>query len=241
MKTDHIIGGTSATHATKRLGRGRGNGRGKTCCRGHGGSGQRSGYSTKPGFEGGQMPLYRRLPQRGFNNSNFRTEYSVVNLGDLSKIKGSIVDKNSLVKAGLVRANAGLIKILGQGDVGSALTIKVDKISQPAASKIEAAGGTLELNAPVSDSTGSDRASAAAESPKVEPVSEDAPVNSKEESTAENNSSPQEDTTEEVTDSDQDNPDDGDAEIQASAQAKEDDASTDADTEEKSSEKENNS
>ncbi len=241
MKTDHITGGTSATHATKRLGRGRGNGRGKTCCRGHKGSGQRSGYSTKPGFEGGQMPLYRRLPQRGFNNSNFRTEYSVVNLGDLSKIKGSVVDKDSLVKAGLVRANAGLIKILGQGDVGSALTIKVDKISQSAASKIEAAGGTLELNAPVTESSSSDQASAAAESPKVEPVSEDAPVNSKEESTPENDSSPEEDTTEEVANSDDDNADDGDAEIQTSDEGKEDDDSTDADSEEKSSEEESNS
>ena len=77
MKTDHITGGSQDTHPTKRLGRGRGNGRGKTCCRGHKGSGQRSGYSTKPGFEGGQMPLYRKLPQRGFNNYEFRTEYSI--------------------------------------------------------------------------------------------------------------------------------------------------------------------
>lgn len=148
MKTDHITGGTQATHATKRLGRGRGNGRGKTCCRGHKGSGQRSGYSTKPGFEGGQMPLYRRLPQRGFNNANFGTEYSVVNLGDLSKVDGTVVDKASLVKAGLVRSNAALIKILGDGEVTTALTVKVDKISKSAAAKIEAAGGTLDLLPP---------------------------------------------------------------------------------------------
>ena len=180
------------------------------------------------------MPLYRRLPQRGFNNSNFRTEYSVVNLGDLSKIKGSVVDKDSLVQAGLVRANAGLIKILGQGDVGSALTIKVDKISQSAASKIEAAGGTLELNAPVTESSSSVQASAAAESPKVEPVSEEAPVNSKEESARERFLS-EEDTTEEIH-PDDDNTDDGDAEIQASDEGKEDDDSTDADSEEQSSE-----
>ena len=188
-------------------------------------------------LKGGQMPLYRRLPQRGFNKFKLSHRVlTVVNLGDLSKIKGSVVDKDSLVKAGLVRANAGLIKILGQGDVGSALTIKVDKISQSAASKIEAAGGTLELNAPVTESSNSDQASAAAESPKAEPVSEDAPVNSKEESTPENDSSPEEDTTEEVADSDDDNADDGDAEIQASAEGIEEDDSTDADSEEKSSE-----
>jgi len=144
MKTDHITGGSQDTHPTKRLGRGRGNGRGKTCCRGHKGSGQRSGYSRKPGFEGGQMPLYRKLPQRGFNNYEFRTEYSIVNVGDLVKVEGAdVIDKEALVKAGLVRSNAKLIKILGTGELTGAVKIKADKFSKSATHKITAAGGEI--------------------------------------------------------------------------------------------------
>jgi large subunit ribosomal protein L15 len=144
MKTDHITGGSQDTHPTKRLGRGRGNGRGKTCCRGHKGSGQRSGYSRKPGFEGGQMPLYRKLPQRGFNNYEFRTEYSIVNVGDLVRVEGAdVIDKEALVKAGLVRSNAKLIKILGTGELTGAVKIKADKFSKSATDKITAAGGEI--------------------------------------------------------------------------------------------------
>ncbi len=139
MKMDHITGGSKATHAPKRKGRGRANGRGKTCCRGHKGSGQRSGYSTKPGFEGGQMPLYRKLPQRGFNNANFRTEYSIVNVGDLSRVEGAeIIDKDALVKAGLIRSNSSFIKILGDGELVIAVRVKANKVSKSAAKKIEA-------------------------------------------------------------------------------------------------------
>jgi large subunit ribosomal protein L15 len=144
MKTDHITGGSQDTHPTKRLGRGRGNGRGKTCCRGHKGSGQRSGYSRKLGFEGGQMPLYRKLPQRGFNNYEFRTEYSIVNVGDLVRVEGAdVIDKEALVKAGLVRSNAKLIKILGTGELTGAVKIKADKFSKSATDKITAAGGEI--------------------------------------------------------------------------------------------------
>jgi large subunit ribosomal protein L15 len=144
MKTDHITGGSQDTHPTKRLGRGRGNGRGKTCCRGHKGSGQRSGYSRKPGFEGGQMPLYRKLPQRGFNNYEFRTEYSIVNVGDLVRVEGAdVIDKEALVKAGLVRSNAKLIKILGTGELTGAVKIKADKFSKSATDKITGAGGEI--------------------------------------------------------------------------------------------------
>jgi large subunit ribosomal protein L15 len=144
MKTDHITGGSQDTHPTKRLGRGRGNGRGKTCCRGHKGSGQRSGYSRKPGFEGGQMPLYRKLPQRGFNNYEFRTEYSIVNVGDLVKVeRADVIDKEALVKAGLVRSNAKLIKILGTGELTGAVKIKADKFSKSATDKITGAGGEI--------------------------------------------------------------------------------------------------
>jgi large subunit ribosomal protein L15 len=144
MKTDHITGGSQDTHPTKRLGRGRGNGRGKTCCRGHKGSGQRSGYSRKPGFEGGQMPLYRKLPQRGFNNYEFRTEYSIVNVVDLVKVEGAdVIDKEALVKAGLVRSNAKLIKILGTGELTGAVKIKADKFSKSATDKITGAGGEI--------------------------------------------------------------------------------------------------
>ena len=144
MKTDHILGGSNDTHPTKRLGRGRGNGRGKTCCRGHKGAGQRSGNSTKPGFEGGQMPLYRKLPQRGFNNYEFRTEYAIVNVGDLSRVEGDgVIDKEALVKAGLVRSNAPRIKILGNGELKAAVKIKADKFSKSAEEKITAAGGEI--------------------------------------------------------------------------------------------------
>src|SRR5210317_1721846 len=98
----------------KRIGRGEGGGRGKTSGRGHKGQRSRSGFSLRPGFESGHVPLYRKLPKRGFSNYNFRTEYSVVNVGDLDRVEGAEVDRNALIKAGLVRQNSKLIKILGE-------------------------------------------------------------------------------------------------------------------------------
>lgn len=129
----------------KRLGRGSGSGHGKTSGRGHKGQRARSGGRGKTGFEGGQMPLQRRLPKRGFNNI-FRKEYAVINLTDLERFeKGSTVDIVALVAAGLVKKSEGGVKLLADGDINKALTIKVHKFSQSAKAKVEAAGGRIEV------------------------------------------------------------------------------------------------
>jgi len=129
----------------KRVGRGPGSGLGKTAGRGHKGYKSRSGSGVKPGFEGGQMPLQRRLPKRGFKNP-FRKVYAVVNVSDLERAfePNSRVDHQALAQAGLVPRNAGLVKILGDGELSKPLTVAVDKISGSARQKIEAAGGTIE-------------------------------------------------------------------------------------------------
>ena len=132
-----------ATHPTKRLGRGEGSGHGKTSGKGHKGQKARSGGGIRIGFEGGQMPLYRKLPRRGFNNFNFHTSYQLVNVGHLEKLEGDIVTREVLIGAGLVRNNDEGIKLLGDGEVSKAFTVTVDKISKSAKSKIEAAGGKV--------------------------------------------------------------------------------------------------
>lgn len=129
----------------KRVGRGEGSGRGKTSGRGHKGQRSRSGFGLRPGFESGHVPLYRKLPKRGFSNFKFRTEYSIVNVGDLERVETEPIDREALVRAGLVRSNATLVKVLGEGEVNKALRLRVDKISSPAREKIEKAGGTVEL------------------------------------------------------------------------------------------------
>lgn len=144
-----------ATHPTKRLGRGEGSGHGKTSGKGHKGQKARSGGGIRIGFEGGQMPLYRKLPRRGFNNFNFRTTYQTVNVGDLARIEGELVNRESLVKAGLIRSNSQGVKLLGDGEVAKAFTVGVDKVSGSAQAKIEAAGGKIVATvaaAPVEDS-----------------------------------------------------------------------------------------
>ena len=130
----------------KRLGRGEGNGHGKTCCRGHKGAGARSGYSLRAGFEGGQMPLYRKLPQRGFNRSRFQTTIAVVNIGQLEKLSSEEINLDSLKQAGLVRSNATTVKLLGSGEVSKPVKVTVNYASMSAGKKIEAAGGTLTLS-----------------------------------------------------------------------------------------------
>lgn len=132
-----------ATHPTKRLGRGEGSGHGKTCGKGHKGQKARSGGGIRIGFEGGQMPLYRKLPRRGFNNKNFKTTFQLVNAGDLEKLEGDTVNRESLIKAGLIRDNDQGVKLLGDGEVSKAFTVEVDKVSGSARSKIEAAGGKI--------------------------------------------------------------------------------------------------
>lgn len=141
-----------ATHPTKRLGRGEGSGHGKTSGKGHKGQKARSGGGIRIGFEGGQMPLYRKLPRRGFNNKNFKVTYQLVNVGDLEKLEGDAVNREALVKAGLVRENAQGVKLLGNGEVAKAFTVEVDKVSASAKAKIEAAGGKIVEAAAVASS-----------------------------------------------------------------------------------------
>ena len=143
MKEHNLPSGANRTK--RRLGRGEGNGHGKTCCRGHKGAGARSGYSLRAGFEGGQMPLYRKLPQRGFNRARFQTDISVVNLSKLTDLNSDKVNLEILKAAGLVRSNAKVVKILGSGDISKALHVEVDFVSATAAKKIEAAGGSVTL------------------------------------------------------------------------------------------------
>lgn len=132
-----------AVHRKKRVGCGEGGGHGKTSGKGGKGQSARSGGSIRPGFEGGQMPLYRKLPHRGFNNYNFRTSYAVVNVGDLAKLDASITEVNveALVKAGLIRADGALLKVLGDGEITRALKVTANKFTGSAKEKIEKAGG----------------------------------------------------------------------------------------------------
>ena len=129
--------------ARKRVGRGPGSGLGKTSGRGHKGHKARSGGSTNPGFEGGQMPLYRRLPKRGFTNP-FKVTYLAVNLRDLDAVEGTEVTPESLVAAGILKKASDPVKLLGHGDVSRALTVRGLKASASAVAKIEAAGGKVE-------------------------------------------------------------------------------------------------
>jgi len=135
-----------AKHAKKRVGRGQGSGHGKTAGRGHKGAQSRSGYKRKRGFEGGQMPLHRRVPKRGFHNP-FRVEYRVVNLDVIAERfeAGADVTPEMLREAGLVKGGRGPIKVLARGDIAKALTIRAHKFSGKAAEKIVAAGGTAEV------------------------------------------------------------------------------------------------
>ncbi|CAN2040957.1 50S ribosomal subunit protein L15 [Candidatus Magnetomoraceae bacterium gMMP-15] len=129
----------------KRAGRGVGSGLGKTAGRGTKGQNSRSGGGVRPGFEGGQMPIHRRLPKRGFVN-NFKKEYAVINIRDLVKFeKDSLVDEVSLIRLGLVKGKRYGIKLLGMGDISYPLKIKVHKISKSARKKIEDAGGSIEV------------------------------------------------------------------------------------------------
>ncbi len=129
----------------KRVGRGPGSGLGKTSGRGMKGYGSRSGSGGKLGFEGGQMPLYRRLPKRGFTNAPFKVVYSTVNVSGLNSFEeGSVVDLDGIKKKGLVRKNARMLKVLGGGEIDKKLKVKAHKFSAAARKKIEAAGGEIE-------------------------------------------------------------------------------------------------
>ena len=143
MRLHNLTNVPGAVHRKKRVGCGEGGGHGKTSGRGGKGQSARSGSSIRPGFEGGQMPLYRKLPHRGFNNYEFRTSYAIVNLGDLSRLDASVteVDVAALVKCGLIRKDGELLKVLGDGELTRALKVTAAKFSGSAKTKIEAAGG----------------------------------------------------------------------------------------------------
>jgi len=143
MNLSNIRAPKKANSNKKRVGRGMGSGIGKTSGRGHKGQRSRSGSRMMRGFEGGQMPLHRRLPKRGFTNI-FRTEYSVVNVGDLAALGQKTINQEVLIKAGLCSKN-DLIKVLGDGELKSALTVQAHKFSKSAEEKITKAGGKAEV------------------------------------------------------------------------------------------------
>jgi large subunit ribosomal protein L15 len=129
----------------KRIGRGIGSGHGKTACRGAKGQNSRSGRSTKAGFEGGQMPLQRRLPKRGFH-SPFRKEYAILHVGDLNRFpKDTVVEPDVLAQAGLLKRSEDAVKLLADGELDHPLTVRVHKASQAALKKVEAASGKVEV------------------------------------------------------------------------------------------------
>jgi large subunit ribosomal protein L15 len=144
MNLNNLHPAKNSRKERKRVGRGPGSGRGKTAGRGTKGQKSISGYSRKRGFEGGQMPLVRRLPKRGFTNI-FRKEYSAVNLARLEKVTKNEIKPKDLVEAGIIKKEAEKIKILGQGDISSAKTIHAHKFSAAALKKIEDAGGKAVL------------------------------------------------------------------------------------------------
>ena len=145
MKLHELRAVKGATKAPKRKGRGHATGQGTTSGRGMNGQKSRSGGGTRLGFEGGQMPLYRRMPKRGFNNI-WGTEYTIVNVEDLNKFEaGTVVTQEVLEEAGIVKQVKDGIKVLGQGTINIAVTVKADKFSKTAVEKIEAAGGKAEV------------------------------------------------------------------------------------------------
>ena len=146
MKLHELYPAAGATKEVKRIGRGHGSGHGKTAGKGHKGQWARSGGGVRPGFEGGQTSLARRMPKRGFNNI-FATEYTVVNVADLEARfeNGAVIDTDALIDAGLVTKVLDGVKVLGNGEVTESFTVKAAKFSESAKAKIESAGGKAEV------------------------------------------------------------------------------------------------
>jgi large subunit ribosomal protein L15 len=145
MKLNELKPVEGARHYKKRVGRGSGSGMGKTATRGHKGQNARSGGGVRPAFEGGQTPLFKRLPKRGFTNVN-RIDYAVINVEDLNCFEaGTVVDTALLQAKGLVKKEYEGVKVLGNGELNVALTVKAKKFSKSASEKISAAGGTIEV------------------------------------------------------------------------------------------------
>ena len=145
MKLYELSPAAGSVKDVKRIGRGHGSGNGKTAGKGHKGQNARSGGGVRPGFEGGQMPMTRRIPKRGFNNI-FATKYSVVNVSDLDQfVDGTVVDADLLKASGLIKKTNDGVKILGNGELTKNLTVKAAAFSASAKEKIEAVGGTCEV------------------------------------------------------------------------------------------------
>jgi len=138
---------TAELKSRKRVGRGPGSGMGKTATRGENGQKSRSGVSIKPWFQGGQSPIYRRVPKRGFNNARFTTRFAVINLSDLNKLfnDGDVVSEEILKERGIIKKRLSGIKVLGNGNLDKKLTIKANRFTSSAVSKIEDAGGKAEV------------------------------------------------------------------------------------------------
>ena len=147
MKLNELKYNEGSKKNIKRLGRGSSSGTGKTSGRGQKGQNARSGGGVRPGFEGGQLPLYRRLPKRGFNNAQFRTEFATINLSDLNKHfnDGDVVSPELLKEKGIIKKQLCGIKVLGNGELEKKLTIKAHRFSSSAVTKIESAGGKAEV------------------------------------------------------------------------------------------------
>jgi len=159
----------------KRVGRGTGSGHGKTSGRGHKGARARSGWSQRLGWEGGQMPLFRRIPKRGFNNKNFKKVFTITNVGELNGFDdGAVVDLAAVLAAGLVSQpkNSKLFKILGDGELKKKLTVRVDAITATARQKVEAAGGAVEILPQVQHRPKFEKKSRAPKSDQSEPQPE---------------------------------------------------------------------
>ena len=145
MKLHELQPAIGSTTAPKRLGRGVGSQLGKTSGKGHKGAKARSGGGKRPGFEGGQMPLTRRLPKRGFNNI-FGKEYAIVNVSALNVFEdGTVITNEALIEAGLIKKELDGVKVLGGGELTKTLTVSVDKVTESAKQKIEAIGGKVEV------------------------------------------------------------------------------------------------
>jgi large subunit ribosomal protein L15 len=145
MRIHDLSSGDVPRKGRKRVGRGTGSGHGKTSCRGHKGQNSRSGGGVRPGFEGGQMPLQRRLPKRGFANI-FKKEYTLINISNLNRFEPeTLLDIEALKNAGMVKSLKEEVKLLGDGEISHPIVIKVHKVSKSARAKIEAAGGKVEI------------------------------------------------------------------------------------------------
>lgn len=145
MKLENLIS-TPERKSTKRVGRGPGSGMGKTATRGENGQKSRSGASIPVWFQGGQSPLYRRLPKRGFNNARFRTEYAVINLDDLNRFNdGDVITPEILKEKGIIKKQLAGIKVLAYGELTKKVTVRAHRFSSKAVTKIENAGGTVEV------------------------------------------------------------------------------------------------